>query len=184
MDAAMAVFAEKGYAATTVDDIVRAAGASPATFYLHFPRKVDVLRASVEDEAAQISHLSESLQAPGGRVTGNILRAWAEKLFNYWNDLRPTQKILRQAAVVEPELGAIHLDRLAEGIDFWEAFLVGAGAVAGPSLRTEATLIDATFVGLYEMSVVSDIPLDASAVADAVAADLLRRLRHLRRSAR
>ena len=36
---ALEVFAHKGYVAATIDDIVAAAGASRATFYLHFHSK-------------------------------------------------------------------------------------------------------------------------------------------------
>jgi AcrR family transcriptional regulator len=39
---ALEVFAEKGYVAATIDDIVAAAGASRATFYLHFRSKSDI----------------------------------------------------------------------------------------------------------------------------------------------
>src|ERR1700760_2295082 len=43
MDAAVDLFAEKGYAQTSVDDICTAIGASRATFYLHFKTKRDAL---------------------------------------------------------------------------------------------------------------------------------------------
>src|ERR1700761_7867655 len=43
VEAAIEVFAEKGYARTTVDDIAERAGSTRATFYLHFKAKSDVL---------------------------------------------------------------------------------------------------------------------------------------------
>jgi AcrR family transcriptional regulator len=49
LTAACAVFDEKGYQATTVDDIAAAAGAARATFYLHFTGKADVV-AVLADE--------------------------------------------------------------------------------------------------------------------------------------
>jgi len=36
VEAAIEVFAEKGYPRTTVDDIAERAGSTRATFYLHF----------------------------------------------------------------------------------------------------------------------------------------------------
>ena len=43
LEAALEVFSSKGYANTTVDDVVASAGASRATFYLHFASKIDLL---------------------------------------------------------------------------------------------------------------------------------------------
>ena len=43
LSAACDVFAEKGYDSATVDDVVAAAGAARATFYLHFSGKADVV---------------------------------------------------------------------------------------------------------------------------------------------
>ncbi|HVP28480.1 MAG TPA: TetR/AcrR family transcriptional regulator [Myxococcota bacterium] len=43
LESALEVFSSKGYANTTVDDLVASAGASRATFYLHFSSKLDIL---------------------------------------------------------------------------------------------------------------------------------------------
>src|SRR5262245_40251046 len=42
VDAAKEVFAQKGYHATTVDDITRAAGVAKGTFYLYFSEKREI----------------------------------------------------------------------------------------------------------------------------------------------
>ena len=47
-DVATALFIERGFAATSVEDIVTAAGASRATFYAHFTSKEAVLGEIVE----------------------------------------------------------------------------------------------------------------------------------------
>ncbi|WCI07753.1 helix-turn-helix domain containing protein [Arthrobacter sp. OVS8] len=38
VDRALELFTEKGYAATTIDEIAVAAGTTRATFYAHYPR--------------------------------------------------------------------------------------------------------------------------------------------------
>ena len=43
IEGALAAFERKGYAATTIEDIVAEAKASRATFYLHFKSKADVV---------------------------------------------------------------------------------------------------------------------------------------------
>ena len=48
LDAAMRSFAERGYAATTVADIVGAAGHTSGAFYFHFKDKAECFWAVVE----------------------------------------------------------------------------------------------------------------------------------------
>lgn len=45
MDAAQALFLERGFAATSVDEIVKAADVAKGTFYLHFKSKDEMLQA-------------------------------------------------------------------------------------------------------------------------------------------
>jgi AcrR family transcriptional regulator len=40
LDVALELFTQKGYAATTVDNIAQAAGATRTTFYLHFASRL------------------------------------------------------------------------------------------------------------------------------------------------
>lgn len=48
------VVAEKGYAAATVDEVVKRAGMSATTFYAHFDGKEDALMVAIDRAAAQI----------------------------------------------------------------------------------------------------------------------------------
>lgn len=65
LDAGMQVFADRGFHAARVDDVVRAARASHGTFYLYFSSKEDLLRAL----AVQCSEQMEALAATLGDVT-------------------------------------------------------------------------------------------------------------------
>ena len=49
LGAALEVFVEKGYHATTIADIVRAAGVTQGTFYLYYKNKADIFSALLED---------------------------------------------------------------------------------------------------------------------------------------
>jgi AcrR family transcriptional regulator len=60
-DAGMRVFAERGYHAARVDDIVRAARTSHGTFYLYFANKEDLLRALAIDCAEDLSKLADRI---------------------------------------------------------------------------------------------------------------------------
>jgi AcrR family transcriptional regulator len=58
--------ADKGYASTTIDDIVRGAGVSKKTFYEHFRDKEDCFLAAYEAAADELfAHVHEAHGAPG-----------------------------------------------------------------------------------------------------------------------
>ena len=49
LDAAYQLFAEKGYAQATIDDIIRACGVSKGALYHHFASKEELFKALLED---------------------------------------------------------------------------------------------------------------------------------------
>lgn len=61
VDAALEVFAEKGFAAAKLDDIARRAGISKATLYLYFEAKEEIFRAV---SRAAVASLIEALESP------------------------------------------------------------------------------------------------------------------------
>lgn len=64
--AATRMFAERGVSATSVADIVRAAGVAQGTFYLYFDTKDDVILAVVGEVAEQmLAAISTELGDPG-----------------------------------------------------------------------------------------------------------------------
>lgn len=65
VSAAAEVFATQGVSATSVADIVRAAGVAQGTFYLYFASKDDIILAVVEDVADQLmAGFAQAVQAP------------------------------------------------------------------------------------------------------------------------
>ncbi len=65
LDAGLRVFAQRGYHAARVDDIVRAARTSHGTFYLYFANKEDLLRALAVDCAQELTDMAETV----GQIT-------------------------------------------------------------------------------------------------------------------
>jgi AcrR family transcriptional regulator len=59
--------ADKGYAATTIEDIVRGAGVSKKTFYEHFSDKLDCFLAAYEAASDELlEHVRRAQDAAGG----------------------------------------------------------------------------------------------------------------------
>lgn len=54
LDAAMKAFAEKGFAATRMDDIAAAAGVTKGTIYLYFSSKEDVFKSLARQTVGQV----------------------------------------------------------------------------------------------------------------------------------
>src|SRR3989440_12088239 len=70
LDAGMRVFAERGFHAARVDDIVRAARTSHGTFYLYFANKEDLLRALAVECAHEMGALAGGLGEVAGDEAG------------------------------------------------------------------------------------------------------------------
>ena len=65
LDAALAVFAEKGFTAARMEDIAKRAGLSKAAIYLYFPSKVAVLEALIEAKVGPLARGVQALSASG-----------------------------------------------------------------------------------------------------------------------
>src|SRR5262249_46234559 len=65
LDAGVTVFAQRGYHAARVDDIVKVAKTSHGTFYLYFSNKEDLFRALAVDVAGEMVALADTLPAVG-----------------------------------------------------------------------------------------------------------------------
>lgn len=180
MDAAMAVFAEKGYSAATVDEIARYAGASTATFYLHFRRKMDVLTSIMEEEAQRVYFASEPYFGRDGRVSQKALRTWTRELLTYWQEFKVPYQVMVQASQLEPELKGIQGKRLTAGVEFWESFFVRLGLQRSPWLRAEAVVLNAQVYGLFEMLIVHGVEVDREDAIEALAASMYSRFRSMR----
>jgi AcrR family transcriptional regulator len=66
IDAALDLFASKGFDATTVEDIAAAADVSPRTFFRYFDSKVDLIMARNEAHGEKIAPLVEARPADEG----------------------------------------------------------------------------------------------------------------------
>ncbi len=90
LDAGMRVFAERGFHAARVDDIVRTARTSHGTFYLYFANKEELLRALAIQCAQEMGALAGGLGEVRGDEAGAIeLRRFLETFFSTYARFGP-----------------------------------------------------------------------------------------------
>jgi AcrR family transcriptional regulator len=81
-EAAMRLFAERGYQATTIADIAAAADVAPRTFFAYFPSKEAVVFNNVDRDLALLaSALGDRLP---GETAFDALRRWIDAMFDQW----------------------------------------------------------------------------------------------------
>jgi len=107
-DAGMRVFAERGYHAARVDDIVRTARTSHGTFYLYFANKEDLLRALAVDCADDLAKLADRIGpiTPDDQGFGELRAFLAEFVATY----RRYGPVIR--AWMEDQVADAEIDRL------------------------------------------------------------------------
>jgi AcrR family transcriptional regulator len=81
-DLAMALFLERGFEQTTVDDIARAAGISKRSFFRYFPAKEDVVFEGVRVLGADVVTALENRPADEGpwESLRAVLRDWNQEI--------------------------------------------------------------------------------------------------------
>jgi AcrR family transcriptional regulator len=79
IDAAIAVFAEKGFAASRLEDVARRAGAGKGTAYLYFPNKEALFKAAVGEVIVTRIAMSEREVEDWHGATADLLRQVLER---------------------------------------------------------------------------------------------------------
>lgn len=167
VEAAVAVFLEKGVTAASVDDIVRTAGVAKGTFYLYFETKDDVVNAvaerMVEDVATRVEVLAT---APD--------RSPIERLLSFGTEVSAVGGEPYELDLIEafhrPENRAIH-DRMAERaftrlVPAIEAIVtdgIDQGLFRPQDPRHAATFVTACIASLHDVVTNIDEVPDATA---------------------
>jgi AcrR family transcriptional regulator len=82
VDAAMRLFAERGYHATTITDIATAADVAPRTFFAYFASKEAVVFHNVDRDLESLaSVLRDRLPS---ETAFDALRRWIDAMFDQW----------------------------------------------------------------------------------------------------
>jgi len=115
VERALELFTEKGYAATTIDEIAAAAGTTRVTFYAYYPSRSDLMR----DFMARVNAVLDRADGPESGSTASDLvdvvragelpgiLAWLESRAALWPVFRPYLDVLDEAAAVDREVRAM-----------------------------------------------------------------------------
>lgn len=86
LDAALALFAEKGFAATRSEEVAARAGVAKGTLYLYYPSKEELLKAVISQHLSQeIAAGAEQVQhyeGPASELLTEVLTAWWQHVFD------------------------------------------------------------------------------------------------------
>jgi AcrR family transcriptional regulator len=108
LDAGMRVFADRGFHAARVDDIVRVARTSHGTFYLYFANKEDLLRALATECATEMDALADRLGPVTGDAAGYVeLRAFLDEFFTTYRRYGPVLRAWMEGHVDDREVTAL-----------------------------------------------------------------------------
>ena len=154
--AAMRLFAERGFDATTIADIAAAADIAPRTFFAYFPSKEEAVFAHFEPAFAEFDRAMRE-RAPGTTAL-EALRAWivevAPKHMGGPDEMRAEARLRRESPAVaacdlqhtrrfERRLAEAVADDLGEPADALRPRLVAAAAVA--ALQASSDKADVIF---------------------------------------
>jgi len=109
IDAAIEIFTERGYAKATVDEIADRAGATRATFYLHFKSKSDLITELVARGKEHFHGVYADLSPIAHSPTTTSIRGWLATAMREWNTIAPYSRPVIEAASIEPEILAMRV---------------------------------------------------------------------------
>jgi AcrR family transcriptional regulator len=153
LDAARGLFIAHGYARTKVEDITAAAGASTATFYLHFPAKRDIaLEFAAEVHAVGLAMYPE-LEHVAYASTAEAVRSWLAEVTAGWDEIVPLWRVVLEAALGDDQVRAVNGDMHAIGIRALETGLRRAGRFTDGSEPVRAELAMTLHHAFFEEAV-------------------------------
>ena len=133
LDAALALFVEKGFAATRAEEVAQRAGVSKGTLYLYYPSKEELFKAVVRQNlSALIAEGMELVQQHEGdssSLLALLLRTWWERIGN--TPAAGIHKIVLAEVRNFPELAQFYADEVMVPADELFCRCVRRGIASG-----------------------------------------------------
>jgi AcrR family transcriptional regulator len=183
--AALASFAERGYAATKLEDVAAAAGISKGTIYLYFPTKEDLFRAVVRQAVLPNLEVAEGQFAAHTGSCADLLRLLAQRFIQLLDsDLTAVPKLVVAESGNFPAIAQFYADTvLRRAFTLIEGILtrgMECGEFRQMDVHATLPLFAAPFLLLalwkHSLGRHTDLTFDPQAVAEAHLDVLLRGL--------
>jgi AcrR family transcriptional regulator len=116
LEAALALFVEKGFAATRIEEVAQRAGVSKGTLYLYYPSKEDLLEAVIAHYvSARIEATSQAVERYRGPLTPLLIDTFVQ----WWQQMvmspaSGTFKLMIGEARNFPEIAAFYVREVIE----------------------------------------------------------------------
>ena len=136
LDSALAVFAERGYHASSIDDIAREGGVSKALIYEHFASKQGLYAELLEHHAGELFERLAAAIAAAGSGAVERLAVGLDAFFAFVEDHRVAWRMLFREAT-DPEV-AVLLDRIVAQVTALVAALIAEDPGARAAGQDEA----------------------------------------------
>jgi AcrR family transcriptional regulator len=162
-EAAGKVFAVRGYPDATVDEIASEAGASRATFYLHFKGKTELVAALVEESvpfAVERYRLLDQLLVRGGPSLRNELYQWLSDWLGVWRESADSSHAILQAAMLEPEVEELRLRGSEAFVDALENYFAGLSEGDCGRTRDRLLVLEIMSQRILSLASTSRLPID------------------------
>jgi AcrR family transcriptional regulator len=152
LDAALAVFGERGLAVSRLEDIAKRAGLSKGTIYLYFPNKEELFREVVRNTV--VSNIETSEQEISA-MSGSATEALTRSLRAYWTFIRsakfaPLFRLIHAEIQNFPDLARFYAEEVVSRRLRLIASVIERGVESGEFRRVDpivaARLLAAPFV--------------------------------------
>lgn len=169
LDAALAVFTERGFDAARMDDIAAAAGVSKGAVYLYFDGKEALLRGLIEREVAPIAAHIEAAAHQGRDDPAGALRAIHAFAATVLSNPRAfqTPRLVLSVAGHFPDIGAYYRERVIEIGLAALTRLFRRGVALGVFRRTDAAAAARALIGPLLVEALRTHHLGATPARDA-----------------
>jgi AcrR family transcriptional regulator len=169
MEAGQGEFAAKGYLDARVEDIARLAGASRATFYLHFKGKSELMIALAEESlpfaVGTYRDLDELLEDRGPELRGR-LRDWLAQWLDLWTSGAEANHALLQATMLDSDVEQHHL-RVSEAlVDSLKRYHDRAPAEQRNAARDRALILEMMTQRVFALASQSALPVPRERLLD------------------
>ena len=156
LDAALALFVEKGFAATRLDDVAERAGLSKAAIYLYFADKTalfqGVVRQAIASNIMTVEAMLAAHRGPVAPLLPRILDFMASRIEE--TPMAAVAKLVIAESRAFPEIGRFYLKEvIGRGIPMMES-LITRGIAQGEFRKVDPGLTVRTMVGPMLLAVI------------------------------